>query len=49
MFDSLDEQMKKDEDRVSTPKERMMKYVLYVAAAAVVLGGLYYGVMNAGA
>ena len=49
MFDSLDEQMKKDEDRVSSPKERMMKYALYIAAAAAVFGGLYYGVMNAGA
>jgi len=25
----------------------MMKYVLYVAAAAAVFGGLYYGMMNA--
>jgi len=47
MFDSLDEQMKKDEDRISSPKGRMMKYVLYVAAAAAVFGGLYYGMMNA--
>jgi hypothetical protein len=38
MFDSLDEQMKKDEDRVSSPKERMMKYALYIAAAAAVFG-----------
>lgn len=49
MFDSLDEQMKKDEDRESSPKERMMKYALYVAAAAAVFGGLYYGMHFLGA
>jgi hypothetical protein len=43
MFDSLDEQMKKDEDRETSPRERMMKYALYVAAAIAVFGGLYYG------
>jgi len=26
MFDSLDEQIRKDEDRVSSPQARMMKY-----------------------
>jgi hypothetical protein len=44
MFDSLDEQIKKDEDRVSTSGQRMMRYALYVIAAAVVFGGLILGV-----
>jgi hypothetical protein len=44
MFDSLDEQMKKDENRVSSSGERMMRYALYVLAAAVVFGGLILGV-----
>jgi hypothetical protein len=44
MFDSLDEQMKKDDDRISTSKGRMIKYALYALAAAVVFGGLYLGV-----
>ncbi len=44
MFDSLDEQIKKDEDRVSTSKERMVRYALYVLAAVVVFGGLILGV-----
>jgi len=44
MFDSLDEQMKKDEDRVSTSGQRMMRYALYVVAAAVVMGGVLLGV-----
>ncbi len=44
MFDSLDEQIRKDEDRVSTSGQRMMRYALYVIAAAVVFGGLILGV-----
>jgi hypothetical protein len=44
MFDSLDEQIQKDENRVSTSGQRMMRYVLYVVAAAVVMGGLILGV-----
>jgi hypothetical protein len=44
MFDSLDEQMRKDEDRVSTSKGRMVRYALYVLAAVVVFGGLILGV-----
>ena len=44
MFDSLDEQIQKDENRVSTSKERMMRYAIYVIAAVVVFGGLILGV-----
>ena len=44
MFDSLDEQIKKDEDRVSSSGQRMMRYAIYVLAAAVVFGGLLIGV-----
>jgi hypothetical protein len=44
MFDSLDEQIRKDEDRVSTSKERMVRYALYLLAGAIVFGGLLAGV-----
>jgi hypothetical protein len=44
MFDSLDDQMRKDEDRVSTSKGRMMRWALVVLAAGVVFGGLIFGV-----
>jgi len=44
MFDSLDEQIQKDENRVTSSGQRMMRYVLYVVAAAVVMGGLIIGV-----
>jgi hypothetical protein len=44
MFESLDEQIRKDEDKVSTSGQRMVRYALYVAAAAVVMGGVIFGV-----
>ena len=44
MFDSLDDQMRKDEDRVSSSKERMMRWALVILAAGVVFGGLIFGV-----
>jgi hypothetical protein len=44
MFDSLDEQIRKDEDRVTSSGQRMMRYAIYVVAAAVVFGGLILGV-----
>lgn len=44
MFDSLDDQMRKDEDKVSTSKERIVRWALYVLAAGVVFGGLIVGV-----
>jgi hypothetical protein len=44
MFDSLDDQMRKDDDRLGSSKERMMRWALYVLAAGVVFGGLIIGV-----
>lgn len=44
MFDSLDDQIRKDDDRLSTSKERMMRWALYVLAAGVVFGGVIIGV-----
>ena len=46
MFDSLDEQMKKDDDRVSSARERLFRWALYVVAGLVVFGGLYLGVYS---
>lgn len=46
MFDSLDEQMKKDEDKVSTPRERMIRYLIYFIAGVVVFGGVLLGVRS---
>jgi len=44
MFDSLDEQIKKDEARVLSTNQRFMRYAIYVAAAAVVFAALILGV-----
>ncbi len=44
MFDSLDEQIKKTEDRTSTGKERTMRLILAAVAAIVVCGGIILGV-----
>jgi hypothetical protein len=46
MFDSLDEQMKKDEDRVTSPRERLMRWVIYLIAGLVVFGGVIIGVRS---
>jgi hypothetical protein len=48
MFDSLEEQIRKDEDRTSTSKQRMIRYALYALAGVVIFGGLIYGVHLAG-
>jgi hypothetical protein len=44
MFDSLDDQIRKDEDRVTSSKQRMMRWALYVLAAGLVMGGVIFGV-----
>ena len=44
MFESLDDQIRKDEDRFSSSKERMMRYALYALAGALVFGGIIFGI-----
>ena len=44
MFDSLEERMKHDDDRISTPKERMMRYALYGLLAVLLFSGLIFAV-----
>jgi hypothetical protein len=44
MFDSLDEQIRKDEDKISTSNQRMMRYALYALAGVVVCGALIFAV-----
>ncbi|MGH9558068.1 MAG: hypothetical protein ACRD30_02435 [Bryobacteraceae bacterium] len=46
MFDSLDEQMKRDEDRVTSSRGRMIRYAIYLLAGAAVFGGLILGVQR---
>jgi len=44
MFDSLDEQIKRDDDRNESSKQRMLRWALYALAGIVVFGGLILGV-----
>jgi hypothetical protein len=48
MFDSLDEQMKKDEAAVTSPKEKIVRYLIYLIAGVIVFGGLLIGVRSLG-
>jgi len=44
MFDSLDEQIRKDENKVSSPTQRYVMYALYLVGGLAVFGGLIYAV-----
>jgi hypothetical protein len=48
MFESLDEQMRKDENRVSTSGGRMLRYALYLLAAVAVFAVLIFSVHELG-
>jgi len=48
MFDSLDEQMAKDENKISSPGGRILRWVIYVALAVLIFGGLIVGVRSLG-
>jgi hypothetical protein len=43
MFDSLDDQMRIDEHKAVSNKERMMRWALIVLVSVIVFGGLYFG------
>lgn len=44
MFESLDDQMKHDAQETTTPRERVIKWVLTGIVAVLLFGGLYMGV-----
>lgn len=44
MFDSLDDQMKADLAKESTPTERMVRYAVVLVASVLIFGGLVLGV-----
>ncbi len=44
MFDSLDDQMKRDLEKESTQSERMIRYAAVAVASIVLFGGLLLGV-----
>lgn len=44
MFDSLDEQMRIDDRRMVSPKERVLRWAIIAVAALTVFGGVLLGV-----
>jgi hypothetical protein len=47
MFDSLDDQIKKDLDRETSPKQRILLWVAVAVASLAVFGGLYFAAQQA--
>ena len=41
MFNSLDEEIKRDDQATSTPRERWVRYAAVLVVSAVLFGGLY--------
>ena len=44
MFDSLDDQMKKDDAATTTPTQKYIRYAAVFVTSIVLFGGLYLGV-----
>jgi hypothetical protein len=44
MFASLEEQMKHDDAKAASPRERMTKWAVIAFLAIAVFGGLYYAI-----
>jgi hypothetical protein len=44
MFEALDERMKHDEEEVTTPREKYLKWALVGVVSLILFGGLYMGV-----
>jgi hypothetical protein len=45
MFDSLDEQIRADEHKMTSNAERTVRWLIVGVIAILVFGGLYWGVM----
>jgi len=48
MFDSLDEQIRSDDHKMLTSRERVVRWTLIILVSVVVFGGLYVAVQTAG-
>jgi hypothetical protein len=44
MFNSLDEQIERDDQATSTPRERWLRYAAVLLLSAVLFVGLYAGI-----
>jgi|HubBroStandDraft_2_1064218.scaffolds.fasta_scaffold994006_1 hypothetical protein len=46
MFDSLEEQIKKDENKQSSTRERIVQYLAIAAVSILIIGGLVLAVQH---
>jgi hypothetical protein len=46
MFASLEEQMKQDDTRATSPWQRMMKWAVVTFVSVAVFSGLYYAIQT---
>lgn len=44
MFESLDDEMRRDEKATTTPRERKLFYVAVMLVSIILFGGLYAGI-----
>ena len=44
MFNSLDDEIKRDDEATSTPRERWLLYAVVLTVSIVLFGGLYTGI-----
>jgi hypothetical protein len=44
MFNSLEDELKRDEQATSTPMQRRLRYVTVLLASVILFGGLYAGI-----
>lgn len=44
MFNSLEDELKRDEQRTSTPTQRCLLYLTVLVASVILFGGLYAGI-----
>ena len=44
MFDSLEEEMKRNDEATSSPRERWLRYAAVLLVSLVLFGGLYAGI-----
>ena len=44
MFNSLEDELKRDEQRTSTPTQRWLLYLTVLVSTIILFGGLYAGI-----
>jgi hypothetical protein len=44
MFDSLEEQIKRDDQATSAPRDRWLRYAAVMVVTTLLFGGLYAGI-----